>query len=146
MKNFKSGKQRGMQIKAARRARQARRIPTSPFWSSAMPFEDVRPPKGTVLVNPSALGANNSCGQPIFVWRSYYVDLPFRCIDCGVECVWTAERQRWWYEIAKGNPFSTACRCASCRFRECERKAEARRRSLAGLLRKVERMQMNMEE
>ena len=145
MKNFKSGKQRGMQIKVARRARQARRLPVSPFWPSAMTFEDVRPPKGAVLVNPSALGVNNSYGQPIFVWRGYYENVPFRCVDCGVECVWTAERQRWWYEIAKGNPFSTACRCAPCRFRERERKAEARRRSLAGLLRKAERRKMKFD-
>ena len=82
MKFFRSGKQRGAQIEAARRARQERNALVSPFRPCAIPFEDLRPPKGSVLVNPAALAPNNSYGQSTFVWRRYYVDLPFRCIDC----------------------------------------------------------------
>ncbi|QIL82503.1 hypothetical protein G7047_23125 [Diaphorobacter sp. HDW4A] len=44
-----------------------------------------------------------------------YVDKAFTCIDCGVQQVWTAKQQLWWYEIAKGNPYTAAVRCRPCR-------------------------------
>ncbi len=45
----------------------------------------------------------------------YYEDQTIRCIACGKEEVWTAERQKWWYETAKGHIFSNAVRCRACR-------------------------------
>lgn len=90
-----------------------------------------------VLVNESALAPNNSYGAPEFVRRGYYVDLPFRCKACGKEEVWTATRQKWWYEVAKGFVYSTATLCRACRRKEQARRAEARRVSLEGLARKA---------
>jgi hypothetical protein len=57
----------------------------------------------------------NSYGSPDFVRRGYYLDVPFRCVDCNVEQVWTATQQKWWYEVAKGYVYSTAKRCLPCR-------------------------------
>lgn len=131
MKAIKSGKQRRQEIKAARekRAERYRQVQAAgrPVW---------RPAGRIVAVSPELLRPHNSYSDPDFVRRGYYVDMPFRCIDCGAECVWTAERQRWWYEVAKGDVFTTARRCAACRAKERERKAEARRIHLAGLLAK----------
>ncbi|MEM8781819.1 MAG: zinc-ribbon domain containing protein [Planctomycetota bacterium] len=45
----------------------------------------------------------------------YYVDLDFRCVDCGVQEVWTAAQQKWWYETVKANINSKAVRCSRCR-------------------------------
>lgn len=45
----------------------------------------------------------------------YYEDYRFHCVDCGTEQVWTAEQQKWWYEVAKGPIYSRAIRCRSCR-------------------------------
>lgn len=130
MKLRKSGKQRRAEIQAARlERREARRRPAPAFPRS------LRPP-GQAPVDPSRLRPCNSYGEPDFVRRGYYEDMPFRCIDCGAEEVWTAEQQRWWYEEAKGYVYSTARRCRACRARERLRRENARRVHLEGLLRK----------
>jgi len=54
---------------------------------------------------------NNSYSPPPTV----YLDREFTCIDCGRREVWTAEQQKWWYEVAKGTLYSTAIRCRDCR-------------------------------
>lgn len=61
---------------------------------------------------------NNSWGPPI----TAYIDLAFRCRDCGKEEVWTAEQQKWYYEEAKGSLYAIAVRCRNCRNRMHETK------------------------
>jgi hypothetical protein len=56
-----------------------------------------------------------------------------------MEEVWPAERQKWWYEVAKGNINTQAVLCRACRQAEKERKAEARRVHVEGVARKHER-------
>lgn len=132
MKTIKSNKQRRAEIRLARQRRRERR-------QAAMLLPDplqARLP-GRVLVCPERLRPSNSYGDPEFVRRGYYEDLPFRCVDCGAEGVWSAERQRWWYEVAKGDVFTTARRCAACRAAERERRIRARQVHLAGLMRKA---------
>lgn len=133
MKAFKSGKQRRVELLAARERRQQRRLrQTRTNDGPAVK----RFPAACVPVDPARLQPYNSYGAPDFVWRGYYVDLAFRCGDCGAEGVWTAERQRWWYEVAGGDVYTTACRCAACRAKARQTKAEARQRSLPGWLNK----------
>ncbi len=90
-------------------------------------------------VNESLLAPNNSYGAPDFVYRGYYVDRPFRCVDCGKEEVWTGTQQKWWYEIAKGFDYTTAIRCRLCRRKRRERSEASRRVHLEGLERKARR-------
>jgi Probable zinc-ribbon domain len=130
---MKSNKQRRQEIKAhrlQRAQRQAQRATARP----------VDRPIGTVVVTPFLLRHNTSYGIPDFVRCGYYTDRPFRCRDCGVEGVWTAMQQRWWYEEAQGDVWTTATRCRACRQRERVRKAEARRIHLAGLAAKSARL------
>ena len=87
-----------------------------------------------VPVNEKLLARNNSYGAPDFVRRGYYIDLPFRCVDCGKEELWTGAQQKWWYEVAKGFVYSSAVRCRGCRRKKRERRDEARRIHLQGLL------------
>ncbi len=134
MKAFKSGKQRRVELLAARERRQQRRLRQA---KACLSPAVTRFPAAWVPVDVARLQPNNSYGQPDFVWRGFYRDIAFRCIDCGAESVWTAERQRWWYEVAGGSLYTTARRCAHCRAVERQRKAEARRRSLDGWLRKL---------
>jgi predicted RNA-binding Zn-ribbon protein involved in translation (DUF1610 family) len=54
---------------------------------------------------------NNSWGPPVVA----YVDVAFRCRDCGKEEIWTAEQQKWYYEEAKGSLHARAVRCRDCR-------------------------------
>ena len=70
--------------------------------------------------------ASNSYSTPDFAERGYYIDKPFSCRDCGEPQVWTAEQQKWWYEVAQGNVFSTATRCRACRRQDRTRKEAAR--------------------
>ena len=81
-----------------------------------------------VAVKLDALAPNNSISQPDFVTRGYYVDRPFACQACGVQQIWTAAQQKWWYEVAKGDVFSTARFCRPCRQQERARRDEAQRR------------------
>ena len=90
-------------------------------------------------VNEALLAPNNSYGAPDFVYRGYYVDRPFRCVDCGKEEVWTGTQQKWWYEVAKGFVYTTAVRCRLCRRKKREQSAESRRVHLEGLERKARR-------
>src|SRR5262245_35574621 len=127
---MKSGKQRRDEIKAARekRAKKTR----APLQAHEFKHE----PNKFVPVNEELLAPNNSYGAPDFVRRGFYVDRPFRCVDCGKKEIWTGTQQKWWYEIAKGFVYSTAIRCRLCRRKEGERRAQARQVHLEGLARK----------
>jgi Probable zinc-ribbon domain len=130
---MKSGKQRRSEIKAARAKRQAKKI----AWPKPSEHH-LRPALGPP-VNEELLAPNNSYGDPDFVRRGYYVDRPFRCIDCGKQEVWTGSQQKWWYEVAKGFVYSTAVRCRPCRRKKREHSAESRRIHLEGIQRKNQR-------
>jgi hypothetical protein len=93
-------------------------------------------PAGAVPVDPTALGPYNSYGPPQFVQRGYYLDMMFQCQGCGIEQVWTAAQQKWWYEEAQGYVYSTATKCRACRGRDRERRAESRELHRAGVARK----------
>lgn len=56
--------------------------------------------------------------------KLHYEDIRFSCRDCGVDCVWTAEQQRLWYEQWGGKIQSTAIRCRACREKLRRQKLE----------------------
>jgi hypothetical protein len=91
----------------------------------------------SVPVNHQLLMPNNSYCISDFALRGYYLDVPFDCVVCGKSEVWTALQQKWWYEVAKGEQYSTARRCRACRKKERDRKNEARRIHQEGLERKA---------
>lgn len=122
---MKSGKQRKAELQQQRKERAAR---AEQATAKAAVLQLGRAP-----CNPSKLAPHNSYGQPDFVLRGYYVDQPFCCKDCGKQEVWTATRQKWWYEVAQGQVFTTANRCNACRRKERERVAEARRVQQQGM-------------
>src|ERR671918_1988482 len=127
---MKSGKQRRGEILARRKKLAVKRK------AMAKAVELRHAPYRFVAVNPEQLAPNNSYGAPDFVRRGYYVDIPFRCVDCAKEEIWTGTQQKWWYEIAKGFVYSTARRCRACRRKERDRRAEARRGHFGGVDRK----------
>ncbi len=131
---MKSNKQRRQEIKAHRLHRAERQIQIRRV--NARPVDR---PIGTEPVTPTRLRATTSYGIPDFVQRGYYQDRPFRCKDCGVEEIWTAAQQQWWYEVAQGDVWTVAIRCRACRQSERARKAEARRIHREGLAMKQER-------
>ena len=130
---MKSGKQRRAEIHAKRKQKAAKRQAVSKEADQCL-----RPVLGPP-VNEALLAPNNSYGAPDFVYRGYYVDRPFRCVDCDKDEVWTGTQQKWWYEVAKGFAYSAAIRCRLCRRKERQRRDEARKVHLAGLERKERR-------
>ena len=124
---MKGGKQRRAEIKAARVKRSEKRN------ARAKAQEFAPAPYRFVPVNESSLAPNNSYGAPDFVRRGYYVDRPFRCVDCGKEEVWTGTQQKWWFEVAKGFAYTTAVRCRPCRRKKRRQSAESRRIHFAGI-------------
>ena len=122
---MKSGRQRRAEIDL-KRAKSREKV-ASRFRQEAL--------RNNVMVNPALLRPTNSYSIPDFVERGYYVDRSFRCKDCGKAEVWSPTQQKWWYESAKGDVWTTAIRCRPCRRRERERVAAARVVSTAGLAR-----------
>lgn len=134
---MKSGKQRRAELamkKAARAAKSAADVREKARAEAQA--EAARLAKAGIAVNRAALAPHGSYGEPDFVTRGHYVDLPFTCADCGKAEVWAATQQKWWYEVAKGDVFTTATRCRACRRRERDRRAEARRTHQEGVARK----------
>lgn len=68
-------------------------------------------PQGAVEANQSKLAHINTYGD----LPEFYVDYSFACRECGKVEVWTAERQKWYYEEAKGHIWAVAVRCRDCR-------------------------------
>jgi hypothetical protein len=127
---MKSGKQRRQEISARRKKLKLKHA------VMAKPLERAPLPSRLIPVNEALLAPNNSYGAPEFVRRGYYVDRPFRCVDCGKEEIWTGTQQKWWYEVAKGFAYSTAVRCRICRRKKRDQSAESRRIHLEGIERK----------
>jgi hypothetical protein len=88
--------------------------------------------RGEIAVNPDRLAPTNSYSEADFVLRGTYRPVEFVCAGCGAPQVWTPRQQKWWYEIAQGDRFSTAKLCRPCRAKERARKTEARRVSGRG--------------
>jgi hypothetical protein len=79
-------------------------------------------PPGAVAADISQQIPINTYGSP----KSFYVDIAFKCRDCGREEVWTAKQQKWFYEVAKGSLHATAVRCRECRTRLREQREQQR--------------------
>jgi len=135
---MKSNKQKRSEISARKKARREKEE-----MLAALAAEEARlqlrrkaRPRGEAPVNEARLRPNNSYSIPAFVERGFYVPIEFACKKCGKLETWTAEQQKWWYEIAKGDVFTTATMCRPCRRKERARRDDARRIHLEGLARK----------
>ncbi len=131
---MKSGKQRRLELDAKKERRAAKQAAEQAVLDRAVKRKAAL--RGAT-VTAGALAPNRSYSNPDFVTRGYYLDKPFVCEGCGKVEVWTATQQKWWYEIAKGDVWTTAKLCRLCRRRERVRRAEARRVHLDGLARKL---------
>ena len=69
------------------------------------------PPDGAVLADLNNLDHINTYGD----LPRYYTDYAFKCVDCGSSEIWRAEKQKWYYEEAKGHIWAVAVRCRPCR-------------------------------
>lgn len=89
-------------------AKQHRRVPR--YQREAEVERSAETKNGRIPADVAAQAPNNSYGPPLF-----YEDCEFTCVGCGCQEVWTAEQQKWWYEVAKGSIYSRAVRCRACR-------------------------------
>lgn len=104
---MKSNKQRRAELKQRRlrRALQARPMNLAPTQPRPIPT-------GTAPADRTLLARFNNTYGPL---PAFYLDRPFMCRDCGAHALWTAEQQKWWYEVAHGPIDSCAVRCLACR-------------------------------
>ena len=79
-------------------------------------------PEDAIPVNPDRPPSGGAYSKPIF-----YRDAWFTCRDCGILEVWTAESQKWYFEMTGAPYYHAAIRCRNRRTRERERKREARK-------------------
>ena len=139
---MKSGKQRRIELKAHKQARETKLANQKLAAREAMiKAENLAKSEwaashGGVIVDITSLAPNNSYDEPDFVKRRYYLDRPFTCAGCKSQEVWTAVQQKWWYEVAKGSLYTTAKFCRSCRRQEQSRRALARQIHLEGIANK----------
>jgi len=73
-----------------------------------------------VAMEQGAVEADQSqqvSSSPFHPGPTHYVDRRFTCCDCAAKEVWTAEQQKWYYEVAKGSLLAKAVRCRACRDR-----------------------------
>lgn len=95
-------------------AKRNRRVPRylreSLGWQADGAGHQIEIPRDAIRANPSLQALNDP-----YASRPYYRDYEFTCCDCGIPQVWTAEQQRWWYEVARGPIYSRAKRCRACR-------------------------------
>src|SRR5262245_11581197 len=96
------------------------------------------PGKTQLRVNYAALEKETAHlpNAMFYLQAGWYRDEPFICVDCGKLEIWTAEQQKWWYEIAKGGVLTTANRCRQCRRAQREKHELQGKKSLAGRAKK----------
>jgi Probable zinc-ribbon domain len=136
MTGVKSGKLRRTEIRAGRKVRKAKL--RQRLVADRLTFRRAMlPPQGTVAVDAARLSYWGYGGPPEFVETGFYEDRPFTCRDCGAPQVWTALQQKWWYEVAGGDPWSKAVRCRPCRRVHRVEAAAHKARSEAGRARKA---------
>ena len=74
-------------------------------------------PKGALSANPD----NQDHGRGNAV-KFYYKDIPYTCAGCGKKGVWTAEQQKKYFEVQKGNIYNAPKWCNECHSRRTEEK------------------------
>jgi Probable zinc-ribbon domain len=132
-----SAKRRRSEIKAKRRAREKRQEEKAKreALEARLRYVSDAVLQGAAPVNRDLIQPFKN-DDPDFVIRGTYLDVAFDCVDCGKTEVWTSTQQKWWYEVARRGRETTAIRCRACRRKERERKSEARRVHLEGLVKK----------
>jgi hypothetical protein len=135
---MKSGKQRRSELKTKKQSRLTKVIDRENIAleidRQAMLASKVA--NGEPIVDINAIKPNNSYDVPDFVKLGYYLDRPFNCAGCNNPEIWKAAQQKWWYEEAKGDLWSIAKFCRTCRRQEQTRRSEARRIHLEGIAKK----------
>ena len=128
---MKSNKQRRAEIKG-RRLERAGKLAALLSGQDARHLVAGARLAGMELADQDVLARyNNTYG----LLPTFYVDLAFTCRDCGIEEVWTAKQQKWWYEVIHGHIDSTAVRCRACRRAYREQRQPANAGEGANLLR-----------
>lgn len=59
--------------------------------------------------------------------RHWYIDVTFRCEDCGKTFLFSADEQGVWYERRRFYVDSKPTRCPACRKKERDRKATSQK-------------------
>jgi hypothetical protein len=126
---MKSGKQRRSELKARKQSRQTEVVDreNAVLEADRQSILASKIANGEPIVDLTALAPHYIYDVPDFVKLGYYLDLAFNCARCNSPEIWRAAQQKWWYEEVKGDVWSIAKYCRTCRRIERERRDEARR-------------------
>lgn len=78
-------------------------------------------PDDAIPMDPDLVLPTNACIPAVC-----YMDIEFKCSDCGKPDLWTADSQQHYFEILKASPYKRPKRCYDCRQKELARKTQAR--------------------
>ena len=122
---MKSNRQRRTELDKSRLRKRLKKERADALWASRrrVNFEQL-----DVCVGKAVLGPGGEFPQ--YAPHGYYADRPFQCKDCGKDEVWTATQQKWWYEVAKGNPYVVRVRCTPCGRADRRRRLKSREQAL----------------
>ncbi len=124
---MKSNKQRRFEIKTKRLKKKEKSMFGSKKSIMKLNLQSIE-------ADPSKLSHNfyytTFIGTPFKYW-----DKPFKCRICGTQEIWTAKKQKWWHETAKGLLDSTAVHCKKCRAQKREKK-EKQKEYMAAMAKK----------
>ncbi len=57
---------------------------------------------------------DSSTKATLIIPPSYYEDIDYKCIDCGLPTTWLAETQQYYFEVLRESPYQEAVRCPGC--------------------------------
>ncbi len=140
---MKSGKQRRIELKAKKQARetklvnQQREAREAKTEAEKLAKLEWAASHG-VIVDLTSLAPNNSYDDRDFVECGYYLDRLFTCAGCKSQEIWTAVQQKWWYEVAKGGLYTTAKFCRTCRHEKQSRRDLSHQIHLESIAKKLD--------
>ena len=76
-------------------------------------------PKDSLPADPNSQAAGAG-----YAVKFYYKDIPYTCAGCGKEDVWTAQQQKKYYEIQKGNIYNEPKWCHECHLKRMQAKSK----------------------
>ena len=82
--------------------------------------QGVEIPEGALPADPSRQA--HSAGYSV---KFYYQDVHYACAGCGKQEVWTAQQQKKYFEVQKGNIYNEAKWCHACHVKRMQDKQDS---------------------
>ena len=82
-------------------------------------IKGVEIPKGALPANPDQQNNYDS-----YATKFFYKDIVYTCAGCNKEEIWTAEQQKKYFEVQKGNIYNEPKWCYDCHAKRMQAKKQ----------------------